>query len=250
MTIAGSDSSGGAGIQADLRTFQCLGVHGTSVVTCVTAQNPYRILRIGQVAPRLVRLQILAVSESFSIAAAKTGMLYSAPIIRAVATTLKRCCPPQLVVDPIMISSSGTRLLRSNALTPLYEELFPLATVLTPNVPEAEAILGIKINGRRAAEEAARRIAEEFKCACIVKGGHLPRQGDESIDLLWTEGRLHVLSGPRVCGVSPRGTGCTFSAALAAFLAKGFPLVKAAARAKRFVFESLFQPAATRHPPR
>ncbi|MCX7590386.1 MAG: bifunctional hydroxymethylpyrimidine kinase/phosphomethylpyrimidine kinase [Kiritimatiellae bacterium] len=242
MTIAGSDSGCGAGIQADLKTFHTLRIAAATVVTCVTAQNPKRILYIEPLAPFLVESQIRAIGDFFSIAAAKTGVLYSAPIIRTVAACLKKFCIPQLVVDPVMVSSSGTPLLENKALSVLCDELFPLATVLTPNIREAEAILGIRIHNRHRAEEAARLIGERFGCACLLKGGHLPSNAGRGTDLLYTGSTLHAFEEPPVPGRSPHGTGCTFSAALTAFLALGKSLVEATVRAKRFVRQTLLAP--------
>jgi hydroxymethylpyrimidine/phosphomethylpyrimidine kinase len=250
MTIAGSDSGGGAGIQADLKTFQALGVFGTSAITCLTAQNPDEVTRVAAVAPGMVAEQIRAICRGFPVKAAKTGMLYSAEIIRAVARAVRKHRIPVLVVDPVMIATSGARLLRQDAVEALCRQLIPLATVVTPNLPEAEVLLGRPIRSLAELKAAARGIGERFGVACVCKGGHLGEearvQGSgfrkkrvEVADVLWVKGRTHVFRSERVKARETHGTGCTFSAALAAFLAKGTPLPQAVRKAKEFVGEAL-----------
>ena len=237
LTIAGSDSGGGAGIQADLKTFAALDVFGTSAITCVTAQNPSGVRGVVAIEPSFVGLQIAAVRDGFEIKAAKTGMLYSAPIIRVVAREVKRAGIPILVVDPVMVATSGARLLRPDALRALCGALLPIATVVTPNVPEAEVLCGHPIASLADLKRAAREIGERFGIACIAKGGHL--EGREVTDVLCAGGRCRVFSSPRVPAVSTHGTGCTFSAALTAWLARGATLAKATERAKAFVTAAL-----------
>jgi len=271
MTIAGSDSGGGAGIQADLKTFSALGVFGTSAITCVTAQNPNRITRIKAIDPEMVSLQIKTVCEGFSVAAAKTGMLYSASIIRMVSRTLTDCDIPTLVVDPVMVATCGERLLRENAVEALCSDLFPKATIITPNVPEAEILCGHSIKSFDEMKAAAREIGEKFGTACVVKGGHLgnaergtrstecgmrnTKRGSEEdselrvpsselgtrdvIDVLYDGGKLSVFSSKRVNAVETHGTGCAFSAALTACLAQGETLEHAVERAGKFVASAL-----------
>jgi hydroxymethylpyrimidine/phosphomethylpyrimidine kinase len=253
LTIAGSDSGGGAGIQADLKTFAALGVHGTSAITCITAQNPRRVTGIQAIRPEMVRAQIEAVFAELPPAAAKTGMLFSEEIIRVVAEffqnpKLKAPHPGPLparagrgrkfvlplVVDPVMVSTSGARLLKSSAIKVLKEKLLPLATLVTPNLDEAEILTGRKLRSPEDLRVAARQIYEQFGCAALVKGGHL-RHLHEAVDVFF-DGRTELLlTAPFVRGVSTHGTGCTYSAAVAGHLALGHKLPRAVARAKRFV---------------
>jgi hydroxymethylpyrimidine/phosphomethylpyrimidine kinase len=234
LTIAGSDSGGGAGIQADLKTFAALGVHGTSVITCLTAQNPRRVLAIEPCSPKMVRRQIEAVFEELQPAAVKTGMLFSAEIIRAVADFLKRKKLAPLVVDPVMISTSGAALLKPAAIKILTEELFPLAAVITPNLDEVEALLGRRPASAEDMRGAAREIHARFGCAALVKGGHLRGMRD-AVDVFF-DGRTEVLlSAPFIKGVSTHGTGCTYSAAIVAALALNHDLPHAVEIGKRHV---------------
>lgn len=237
LTIAGSDSGGGAGIQADLKTFMALGVYGASAITCVTAQNPDGVAGIAALAPRLVALQIRQVCWGFPIAAAKTGMLYSAAIIRAVARTVEELKIPNLVVDPVMVATSGARLLQPEAVRALRAALLPLARLITPNLPEAEALLDRRIATREEAAAAAAELSREFGTACVVKGGHLA--GREVWDVLADGRRLWVFKTPRVAARETHGTGCTFSAAAAALLARGRTLADAVQGAQRVVGAAL-----------
>ena len=239
ITIAGSDSGGGAGIQADLKTFLALGVFGTSAITCLTAQNPEAVTGIAATAPRMVALQIQAVCRAFPVAAAKTGMLYSAGIIGAVAAAIAELKIRPLVVDPVMVATSGARLLREDAVAALRSALLPLARVVTPNVPEAEILWGHAIGSLADLKQAAAGISRTHGTACLAKGGHLA--GDEAADVLCDRGRIRVFSGPRVHTTQTHGTGCTLSAALTAFLARGETLERAAAAAKAFVTAALTQ---------
>lgn len=239
LTIAGSDSGGGAGIQADIKTFQRMGVFGTSAITCITAQNPGAVLGISAVSPKMVALQIAAVCEAFRVAAAKTGMLYSSRIISAVADALEKIEMPALVVDPVMVATSGARLLRPDAVSALCSRILPMARVITPNIPEAEALCGLTITTVEDMQAAARAIGERFGAACVVKGGHL--SGGRAADVLFDprapsgEDRERIYSAGRIRGRSTHGTGCMFSAALAACLAHGEPLAPSVGKAKRFV---------------
>lgn len=233
LTIAGSDSGGGAGVQADLKTFQALGVFGTSAVTCITAQNPDQVTGIGAVTPGLVARQIRAVSQAFPVAAVKTGMLFSAPIIRTATRVLRASPPPFLVVDPVMIATSGARLLREDAMTALCRDLLPLATVVTPNLHEAEVLAGCRIRSVEHLKKAALLIAKRFGIACVAKGGHL--EGGSVVDVLCTDGAITLYTARRCRVRETHGTGCTFSAALTAALAHGTELSEAVAVAKCFV---------------
>jgi len=232
LTIAGSDSGGGAGIQADLKTFHALGVFGTSAITVITCQNPAGISAVQLVRPRIVAEQIARVCAALPVRAAKTGMLYDAKIIRAVAGNV-RC---RLVVDPVMVATSGARLLQPAALRVLQTVLFPLATVVTPNLAEAEVLLGCQIRTVPELRAAARALADRYGVAFLVKGGHLT--GD-AVDVLCAGNRLHEFGAPHIAGVKTHGTGCIFSAALTAYLALGCGLVEAARRAKIFVTRAI-----------
>jgi hydroxymethylpyrimidine/phosphomethylpyrimidine kinase len=234
LTIAGSDSGGGAGIQADLKTFAALGVHGTSAVTCVTAQNPRRVAGIQPIDPKMVHAQIAAVCNELHPAAIKTGMLFSAAIIRAVAAGLKQMNRVPLVVDPVMIATSGARLLNATALKALQNELLPLATIVTPNVDEAVVLAGMKLQTVEDLRAAAREIRRRYGCAVLVKGGHL-KHLSEAVDILYDGKNELMLSAPFVKGVSTHGTGCTYAAAIAAYLAIGCELPTAVSKAKQFV---------------
>ncbi len=248
LTIAGSDSGGGAGIQADIKTFTALGVFAASAITCLTAQNPEGVFGIEPVSAGMLRKQVLAVANGFPVAAAKTGMLFSAELITAVASVLQETCFPFVVVDPVMVATSGARLLKEDAVQALCESLVPLATVITPNLPEAEALVGRKINSEDEQARAARDLAERFDTAVVIKGGH--GAGDESADVLFSAGVEHWYRLPRVKTAQTHGTGCTFSAALAAFLALGRSIPDAVWEAKRFVARALAAPIrAGRHFP-
>ncbi len=237
LTIAGSDSGGGAGAQADLKAFTALGVHGTCALTCLTAQNPRRVTGIEACSPKMLRAQIEAVLTELPPRAAKTGMLFSAALIREVARAWRgRPCP--LVVDPVMVATSGAQLLQPDAIRALTEKLFPLAALITPNVPEAEALLGVKIQSPEELRAAARRLHARFGVAALVKGGHL-RGGRESVDIFFDGVNEWLLSSPRVSGVKTHGTGCTFSAAIAAHLARGEKLPRAVELAKRYVTNAI-----------
>lgn len=233
LTIAGSDSGGGAGIQADLKTFQELEVFGTSVLTAVTAQNTRGVHGVEAVSPELIRQQLDAIGSDFSIAACKTGMLFDAARIEAVATGVKRHVFNRLVVDPVMIAKGGAPLLQDTAVDALKTSLLPLATVVTPNVPEAEVLTGLTIRSFNDRLEAARRMLAYGVRAVILKGGHL--EGETAEDLIMMESEVFLLSAPRIQTSDTHGTGCTFSAALTAELAKGRSIMEAAVTAKRFI---------------
>jgi hydroxymethylpyrimidine/phosphomethylpyrimidine kinase len=238
LTVAGSDSGGGAGIQADLKTFAALGVHGTSAITCITAQNPKGVRGIEACSVDIVRRQVEAVLDELPPAAIKTGMLYSAPIIHAVAGLLRRHKGVPLVVDPVMVSTSGAQLLKPEAIKALRQELLPLATLLTPNLDEAEILIGAKLTSVTDLRNAARTLHQQFGCAALVKGGHL--QGlKEAVDIFY-DGRQELLMSARfVRGVSTHGTGCTYSAAIAAHLARGRTLPIAVKQAKEYITKAI-----------
>lgn len=233
LTIAGSDSGGGAGIQADLKTFQELGVFGTSVLTAVTAQNTRGVHGVEAVSAELLAQQLDAIGSDFSIEACKTGMLFDASRIETVASGVKRHAFKQLVVDPVMIAKGGASLLQDTAVEALKTALLPLATVVTPNVPEAEVLTGLTIRSSRDRFEAATRILSLGAKAVVLKGGHL--EGERAEDLVMTTSEAFLVSAPRIQTQDTHGTGCTFSAALTAELAKGRPMIEATVTAKRFI---------------
>ena len=238
LTIAGSDSGGGAGIQADLKTFAALGVHGTSAITCVTAQNPKRVLAIESCAPAMVRKQMEAVFAELPPAAAKTGMLHSAAIVRVVAEFFRRSRNIPLVVDPVMVATSGRRLLEPAAVKVLCEKLLPLATLVTPNLAEVAVLTGRLPGNVEEMRRAAREIQRRFGCAALVKGGHLPGM-KEAVDIFFDGESELLLSAPFVRGVRMHGTGCTYSAAIVAYLALGCDLVTAVGKAKGHISRAI-----------
>lgn len=227
LTIAGSDSGGGAGIQADLKTFAAHGVYGTSAVTAITAQNTREVTAVEEVTPELVAAQIDAVLSDVGADAVKIGMLSSAVIVRAVAERLAHWRPTHVVLDPVMVAKSGDPLLADDAVEALEQELLPLATLVTPNLPEAERLTGVTIGddpGGEAMLEAARALAERGP-AVLVKGGH--GRGDEVLDLLLDDAGPRRFVHPRIDSTSTHGTGCTLSSAIAARLAAGKDLREA-----------------------
>ncbi len=236
LTIAGSDSGGGAGIQADLKTFAALGVYGTSAITAVTAQNTVGVWGVAEIPLDLIGAQIDAVVTDMGVSAAKTGMLSSRAVIEVVAAKVREHRLDKLVVDPVMVAKSGDRLLREDAVATLVRELLPLALVLTPNIPEAETLAGFPIRTLEDMRRAGRAIAGAGPKNVVVKGGH--RDG-EPVDVLFDGERFHELKAERVPGTSTHGTGCTFSAAIAAGLAQGLEVPAAVAQAKRFVTEAI-----------
>lgn len=241
LTVAGSDSGGGAGIQADLRTFSAFGVYGSSALTAVTAQNPNRVYRVDALPVEAVREQLRAVREAFSVGALKTGMLCDVGIVRVVAEELRKFkCP--VVVDPVMVSTSGTRLLSEDAVSVLKDELLPLADWLTPNLREAELLTGRAIGNMEEMAAAGRECAERWKCGCVIKGGHAVASGGLVTDVVAYNGKVLALSSPEVAGTrASHGTGCTLSAALCACLALGFSWKESLRAAKGFVYGSLVE---------
>jgi hydroxymethylpyrimidine/phosphomethylpyrimidine kinase len=233
LTIAGSDSSGGAGIQADLKTYDALGVYGMSAITALTAQNTTAVTGISEVPAEFVAQQIDAVVADIRPDAVKTGMLANAAIARTVAELVRRHGLPNLVVDPVMVAKSGARLLREDAVAALRDELLPLAEVVTPNIPEAEDLTGLRIDGLGAMREAAERIAAMGAKAVVVKGGH--GEGDTVVDVLFDGSGFREFAGPRIRTTSTHGTGCTFASAIAAFLARGLGVAEAVGRAREYL---------------
>lgn len=233
LTIAGSDSGGGAGIQADLKTFAAHGVFGASAITAITAQNTIGVLAVEMLASDLVTAQIEAVASDIQIHATKIGMLGTAAIVEAVAAAIAELDLPLVVVDPVMLAKSGDRLLDDDAVATMKAELLPRAMVVTPNIPEAEALTGLRIASVADAREAAERIHGATGAAVVVKGGH--GSGPDVIDLLFDGQAVHEFRTARIYTRNTHGTGCTFASALAANLALGFPLTEATARAQAYV---------------
>ena len=237
LTIAGSDSGGGAGIQADLKTFAAFGVYGLSVITAVTAQNTIGVRAVQEIDPAVITAQLDAVAEDFSIGALKTGMLSSAAIIEAVVDGITRHELQPLVVDPVMVAKSGDRLLRQDAVDALRRKLLPIARVVTPNIPEAEVLAGRAIRNREDRVLAARRIMEFGARAVVIKGGHSGE--DPVVDLLVDQEGVHEYRANRIATTSTHGTGCTFAAAIAAGLAKGMDLAGAVGQAREYLSRAL-----------
>jgi hydroxymethylpyrimidine/phosphomethylpyrimidine kinase len=243
LTIAGSDSSAGAGLQADLKTFSALGVYGLTAITCVVAETPGKVSRIEPLSAKIVREQIKVLAKNFPIAAIKTGLLYSAEIVSLVAREIVNLARKKqripLVIDPVTVATSGDLLLRPNAIKRYESELFPLATLITPNLDEAAKFLGQKIKDRQSMEKAVRTLAQKYRVPILLKGGHLA--GNAAIDLLFVNGKITEFGAPFIPGVATHGTGCTYSAAITAGLASGLSLEDAIGRAKKFVTLSIAQ---------
>lgn len=238
-TIAGSDSGGGAGIQADLKTFQELGVFGTSVITAITAQNTTGVHGIFPITASFVQAQLKAVLDDFDVKAIKTGMLFDAAIIEGLVTLLKEQQIP-LIVDPVMIAKGGASLLEHQAVRALKEQLLPIATVCTPNIPEAEVLTGRSISTRQDIEQAASDLLALGVQCVVLKGGHL--DGALATDTVYWNGGHFTMTTPRVEIKGTHGSGCTFSAALTAQLAKGLPMKEAMIEAKKFIQLAISNP--------
>ncbi len=240
LTIAGSDSGGGAGVQADLRTFNAYGVFGCTAITAVTAQNPDGVRRIDPIPAAGVSAQIEAVCDRFAVRWVKTGMLFSADIVAAAADAVRRY-NLNVIVDPVMVATSGSVLLEDSAVNALREELLPLAQWMTPNIPEAELLLGRSLENDADYAAAAAECAARWKCRCILKSGHAGGSREQAVDYIaLPDGGVWSLGSPRLPDTGAgHGTGCTLSAALAANLAGGEPWKKAVCEAKAFVLGSL-----------
>jgi hydroxymethylpyrimidine/phosphomethylpyrimidine kinase len=244
LSIAGSDSSAGAGIQADLKTFSALGVYGLTAITCVVAETPGRVSKIEVVSAAMVAAQIEVLLENFPVAAIKTGLLFSGEIVSEVARTLrartaKGNAATPLVIDPVMVATSGDLLLRDDAIESYERDLFPLAALLTPNLGEASRLLGEAIQDLPAMRDAGAKLAKKYRVPILLKGGHL--SGENAIDLLFVGGNVMEFSAPFSRGIATHGTGCTYSAAIAAGLASGLALEEAVRRAKKFVTATIAQ---------
>ena len=245
LSVAGSDSSAGAGIQADLKTFSALGIYGLTAVTCTVAEIPGKVSQIEPASARIVREQIEVLVKNFPIGAIKTGLLCSAEVISAVANTIRgtsRMSAPRIpvVIDPVIVATSGDSLLEPAAIEAYEKELFPLATLITPNLDEAERLLGTEIKDRQSMHRAGKKLEKRFGTAILLKGGHLA--GSRAVDLLFANGKVIEFSAPFVRGIATHGTGCTYSAAITAGLAKGLSLEDAVRQAKKFVTDAI-----TRH---
>ena len=237
LTIAGSDSGGGAGIQADLKTFHRFGVYGTSALTLITAQNTVGVREVQLLRPELVAKQIEVVAGDFEVRAAKTGALGSEELIEAVATAVEEHAIPNLVVDPVMISKHGDPLLPTGAVEVLERCLFPRAALVTPNLREATELLGVPVENEDRMRDAARAIRDLGAAAVLVKGGSLP--GEEAVDLFYDGAEFVRLAAPRIDTPHTHGTGCTCSAAITALLARGETLIDAVRQAKDFMSRAI-----------
>lgn len=236
LTIAGSDSCGGAGIQADIKTMTMNGVYAMSAITALTAQNTVGVTGISEVAPDFLRLQLDAVFSDIFPDAVKTGMLSSEALIEVIAERLSFYKAKNIVVDPVMIATSGARLINENAVNALKDKLLPLATVVTPNIPEAEVLSDITIETAEDMEKAAEIIGEKYGCGVLLKGGH---SINDANDLLFAEGEKRWFKGKRIDNPNTHGTGCTLSSAIAANLAKGYDLFASVERAKEYISGAL-----------
>jgi hydroxymethylpyrimidine kinase/phosphomethylpyrimidine kinase len=239
LTVAGSDSGGGAGIQADIKTFSACGVYGASVITAVTAQNLEGVRAIQAIDPALVEAQLRAVLEGYPVKAIKTGMLFNRAIIETVAVVIREHRRIPVVVDPVFAATSGSRLIKPGAVRVLRELLFPLAVLVTPNLPEAEFLCGHEIGSPDDMRQAGEALFKKYQVPFLMKGGHLP---DMAVDLLIDGRGVKEYAANLVRAVNSHGSGCTFSAAIAAFLARGRDLRVAVARAKVFITASLRRP--------
>ena len=236
LTIAGSDSSGGAGIQADIKTMTANGVFAMSAITALTAQNTTGVTDILEATPAFLEKELDAVFTDIFPDAVKIGMVSSAELITVIADKLRQYSARHIVVDPVMVATSGAKLLRSDAIEVLKERLLPLAEVLTPNIPEAEILADMKIESPADMETAARTICEKYGCAVLCKGGH---DLNDANDLLWKDGKGHWFNGRRIDNPNTHGTGCTLSSAIASNLAKGMELDAAVERAKAYISGAL-----------
>ena len=236
LTIAGSDSSGGAGIQADLKTMLANGVYGMSAITALTAQNTMGVTAISEVTPVFLGQQIDAVFTDIFPDAVKIGMTANYRLIEVIAERLSFYGARNIVVDPVMIATSGARLISENAVTALKEKLLPLSTVVTPNIPEAEVLSGMKIEDKSDMEKAASYISEAYGCAVLLKGGH---SVNDANDLLYENGAISWFEGVRINNPNTHGTGCTLSSAIASNLAKGYDLKQSTALAKEYISGAL-----------
>lgn len=236
LTIAGSDSSGGAGIQADIKAMTANGVYSMSAITALTAQNTMGVISISEVTPQFLRQQIDSVFEDIRPDAIKIGMVPSAELMKIIAERLEFYKAENIIVDPVMVATSGSTLMQSQALSTLKERLLPIATLITPNIPEAEALSGSVINSKKDMTEAASYIAKKSNCSVLLKGGHSLH---DASDLLYSNGKYRWFEGARINNPNTHGTGCTLSSAIASNLAKGYGLEEAIQLAKEYISGAL-----------
>jgi hydroxymethylpyrimidine/phosphomethylpyrimidine kinase len=236
LTIAGSDSSGGAGIQADIKTMTANGVYAMSAITAITAQNTVGITGIMEVTPDILRKQIDAVFQDIVPDAVKIGMVSGSRLIEVIAASLKFYKGKNIVVDPVMVSTSGSKLLKADAIDALTGKLLPMAKVITPNIPEGKVLSGIEIENEKDMEQAVRIIYESYGCAVLLKGGH---SLNDANDLLYIDGHMVWYPGERINNPNTHGTGCTLSSAIASNLAKGYSLLDAISGAKKYISGAL-----------
>lgn len=236
LTIAGSDCSGGAGIQADIKTMMANGVYAMSAITALTAQNTLGVTGIMEVSPEFLLKQLDAVFTDIPPDAVKIGMVSSGQLIMVIAETLQRYHAANIVLDPVMVSTSGSRLIDEEAIQVLKEKLLPLATVITPNIPETEVLWGKAVTSAEDMERAAADISDQYGTAVLCKGGHSQSNAD---DLLCADGKMHWFEGKRMNNPNTHGTGCTLSSAIASYLARGFSLIKAVKEAKEYISGAL-----------
>ena len=236
VTIAGSDSSGGAGIQADIKTMMANGVYAMSAITALTAQNTTGVTSILNATPEFLGQELDAIFTDIYPDAVKIGMVSESALIRTIAAKLRQYEAKNIVVDPVMVATSGARLISEEAVETLKKELFPLACILTPNIPETEVLTGMEVKNTEDMIEAARRISEEYHCAVLCKGGH---QLNDANDLLYADGTYSWFNGKRINNPNTHGTGCTLSSAIASNLAKGFSLEESVERAKDYISGAL-----------
>lgn len=236
LTIAGSDCSGGAGIQADLKTMTMNGVYGMSAITALTAQNTTGVKSIQEATPEFLKDQLKAVFEDIFPDAVKIGMVSSTELIHVIADQLRAYKARNIVVDPVMVATAGSALIQTDAVQTMVKELLPLADLVTPNIPEAEVLSGMTIGSKEAMQTAAKQMGDRYGCAVLLKGGH---SINDANDLLYTQGKLHWFEGKRIDNPNTHGTGCTLSSAIASNLAKGFSLVESVERAKEYISGAL-----------
>ncbi len=236
LSIAGSDSCGGAGIQADIKTMTMNGVYAMTAVTALTAQNTTGVFGIMESTPEFLKLQIETVFKDIIPDAVKIGMVSSKELIEVIAETLSFYNAKNVVLDPVMVSTSGSKLLKTDAVNALTEKLFSLATLVTPNIPEAEMLSGITIKSYSNLKEIAKKISDKYGCAVLLKGGHGFKDAN---DLLYADGAFSLFNGKRIDNPNTHGTGCTLSSAIAANLAKGFSVTESVKRAKDYINEAI-----------
>lgn len=236
LTIAGSDCSGGAGIQADLKTMTMNGVYGMSAITALTAQNTTGVKSIQEATPEFLKDQLEAVFEDIFPDAVKIGMVSSTELIYVIADQLRTYKARNIVVDPVMVATAGSALIQTDAVQTMVKELLPLADLVTPNIPEAEVLSGMTIGSKEDMQTAAKQMGDRYGCAVLLKGGH---SINDANDLLYTQGKLCWFEGKRIDNPNTHGTGCTLSSAIASNLAKGFSLVESVQRAKEYISGAL-----------